>query len=81
MSVQLDAKCAHSGTRFLVFAQPRYLESFRDPETIHLAISPSEIQAGPADQRMYVLDAIDKRPYSRFSPRPFKTRNATPQKM
>lgn len=63
MSVNLDARIASTGTRFLVFAQPRFLPSFADPETITVSIPAGEVLAGPADGRMYVLDAPNKTPY------------------
>ena len=71
MSQKLDHAVEQTGTRFLIFPQPRYLPSFAEPETIHVSLPPSEIQAGPADSRMYVLDAPNKVPYSPANGRPF----------
>jgi hypothetical protein len=65
MSMKLDAAVAKTGTKFLVFPQPRHLEAFRQPEEIRLSIEPNQIQAGPADDRIHVIDAINKRPYGR----------------
>jgi len=63
MSMRLDAKIADTGTRFLVFPQPRFLPSFSTPESITISIPHSEVQPGPADDRIYVLDAPNKIPY------------------
>ena len=56
---------ASRGTRFLVFPQPRSLPGFRAPQTVHLPARPGVIAAGPRDARMYVVDAVGKRPYFR----------------
>ncbi len=71
MSMKLDAALETTGTRFRLFVQPRFVRGFEEPETIWVSIPPEDIQAGPADDRMYVLDAINKRPYDRFNQRPF----------
>lgn len=71
MSVKLDAKLASSGTKFRVFAQPRFLSAFSVPETIRVNVPAGQVGAGPADDRMYVTDAVNKRPYSDFSGPPF----------
>jgi len=63
MSMQLDAELAQSGTRFRLFAQARYLAAFSVPETVYVSTPPDVIQSGPADERMFVVDAINKRPY------------------
>ena len=65
MSMQLDRALSETGTRFKVFAQPKFLESFKDPETIRVSIPAKKVLAGPADDRMFVIDAIDKRPLCR----------------
>ncbi|WP_207714401.1 hypothetical protein [Scytonema sp. UIC 10036] len=67
MSKQLDATLENTGTRFHIFPQPRFLNIFPQPEVIHISVPPNEIQPGPADNRMYVVDAINKLPYSQFS--------------
>ena len=71
MSVKLDAEAARTGTRFRLFPQPRFLNAFRNPETVHINMPPGSIQAGPADDRMFVVDAINKDPYDQFSGPPF----------
>jgi hypothetical protein len=71
MSVKLDQAIRESGTRFKVFAQPRFLQSFADPETIVVTTPPGGIQAGPGDARIFVLDAIGKRPYANGETPPY----------
>lgn len=71
MSVKLDAQAARTGTRFRLFPQPRFLTAFRNPEVVHINIPPESIQAGPADDRMFVVDAISKDPYDESSGPPF----------
>lgn len=52
------------GTRFLLYAQPPVLASIRGPETVWIAHPPGSIGPGPSDDRMYVVDAVDKnQPY------------------
>lgn len=71
MSMKLDTALESTGTRFRLFVQPRFVTGFEEPETIRVSVPPDEIQAGPADDRMYVLDAINKQPYDSFNRRPF----------
>lgn len=52
------------GTKFKIFPQPRYLEDFKEPETIRVSLPPNEIGKGPSDTRMYVVDAKNKKPYT-----------------
>lgn len=54
---------AQTGTRFRIFAQPRFLPFFREPVPIVLPARPGTIRAGPSDRGMYVVDALDKPPY------------------
>src|SRR5947208_930500 len=63
MSVKLDKQLNKSGTRFRLFAQARYLPSFQNPETIAISVPPKQMQPGPADSRIYTIDAINKKPY------------------
>ena len=63
-AVDLNAIYKDSGTRFRVYPQAPVLESIEDPETIWVSKASGTIGPGPADQQMYVLDAIDKQaPY------------------
>jgi hypothetical protein len=48
------------GTRFRLFAQYPALAAFREPETVWIARAPGTVAPGPADERMYVVDAIGK---------------------
>ena len=71
MSVKLDRALLKSGTRFKLFAQPRYLTGFSKPETIYISVPPKQMQPGPTDHRMFVIDAINKRPYSELNRPPY----------
>ena len=71
MSVQLDARLEATGTKFRIFPQPRFLAGFAQPELIRISVPPNQMQAGPADDRMFVIDAINKQPYSRFTRPPY----------
>lgn len=71
MSVQLDKKVAETGTRFLIFPQPRFLKAFSKPEIVYISVTPDEIQPGPADDRMFVVDAVYKLPYSKLFRPPY----------
>ncbi|MDD7942625.1 hypothetical protein PHK61_29855 [Actinomycetospora lutea] len=68
MSIELDKRLAAEGTKFLLFPQPRFLTSsgaplFPEPETVTVSTPPATILPGPADERMYVVDAKFKLPY------------------
>jgi hypothetical protein len=63
MSMKLDAVVEQTGTRFRLFAQARYLPSFSQPETVYVSPTPDQIQPGPTDDRMFVVDALNKNPY------------------
>ena len=54
------------GTRFLLYPQPPILTSIQGPETVWVAHPPGSIGPGPADDRMYVVDAIGKDRYYDF---------------
>jgi hypothetical protein len=71
MSMKLDARLASTGTRFRLFAQPRFIEGFETPETVFISVSPNLMQLGPADDRTYVIDAINKLPYDDFTRPPY----------
>jgi hypothetical protein len=52
------------GTRFRLYPQLPVLEAYREPETVWLSRPPGSIAPGPADDRVYVVGAVDKpRPY------------------
>jgi hypothetical protein len=63
MSMQLDAQLEQTGTRFRLFPQARYLPSFSQPETVFVSTPPNQMQPGPADDRMFVVDALNKKRY------------------
>jgi hypothetical protein len=73
MSLQFDATIAPSGTKFRIFPLPRYANApaFSTPETVIVSIPPAQMQPGPADDRMYVIDAVDKEPYDPFQVPPY----------
>jgi len=52
---------AEKGTKFRIFPQSRVLNF--PPETIVVSIPPDQMRPGPADDRMFVVDAINKQPY------------------
>lgn len=52
------------GTRFLLYPQAPHVPGYATPEVVWISSDPSSLQAGPADDRMYVRDpALDKEPY------------------
>jgi len=48
------------GTRFLLYPQPPILAPTQAPETVWVSPPAGSIEPGPADDRMYVIDAIGK---------------------
>lgn len=79
MSRTLDARLDSTGTRFRIFPQPRFLKIFDEPEVVIVSVPPERMQAGPADDRMFVVDAINKLPYSMFFRPPYGTRPQNPK--
>lgn len=71
MSVKFDLAIAETGTRFRIFPQPRYLQSFKKPEVVVVSVPPNEIKIGPSDDRMFVVDAVNKQAYDEFSGPPY----------
>lgn len=78
MSKRLDFALKETGTRFLIFPQPRYIGY--DPETVTVSIPPDQIQDGPADDRMFVIDAVNKIPYGEFFGPPYTGKSNPPVK-
>lgn len=78
MSIKLDIKLAVEGTRFLVYPQPRTLKAFSKPEVVVVSVPPSEIQPGPSDRRMYVVDPQKKRPYGPRTAPPYSGKTSEP---
>ena len=62
MSIDLTLRCRECGTRFRLFPQPRFGRLASEPETVWLLPTAGTLAAGPADERMYVIDPIGK-PY------------------
>jgi hypothetical protein len=73
MSVALDTMLAApgQGTRFLIFPQPRFLKKFGKPEVVTINVPAGEVAAGPADERMFVVDAVNKQPYNELTGPPY----------
>ncbi|HJQ37621.1 MAG TPA: hypothetical protein VKB93_10820 [Thermoanaerobaculia bacterium] len=82
MSLTLDRALATAGTgtRFKIFPQPRFLPSFQTPEVVVINVPAGEVQAGPADDRMFVVDAINKQPYTPFTSPPYAGEKNPPVK-
>ncbi len=87
MSLQLDSKLVETGTRFRIFPQPRFLlradgsgPLFPEPEVVIISVPPAAMQPGPADNRMFVVDAVSKQPYGSFLRPPFRGQSRPPVK-
>jgi hypothetical protein len=85
MSLQLDRRIADSGTRFRIFPQPRFLQHhdgsgplFPEPDVVVIDVPPASVRPGPADDRMYVVDAINKLPYNSLVRPPYRGRSHNP---
>ncbi len=66
MSVKLDVERKRRGTRFKLFPQPAFLEPFKEPEIVWVSPRAGTVALGPTDDRMYVVDPINKwRSYGR----------------
>lgn len=78
MSMSLDKQLESSGTKFLVFPQPQFLHPHVEPEVVVVSVPPAEIQPGPGDDRMFVIDAVGKLPYSEFTGPPYAGKHNAP---
>jgi hypothetical protein len=81
MSQMLDAHAREHGTKFLIYPQNKTVSGFENPEIVFINVPPGSIQAGPEDERIYVVDALNKIPFGAGSPSfryPFKVPNAAP---
>lgn len=58
-----DVAARGRGTRFRLYPQLPVLEAYREPETVWVSRRPGTIAHGPQDDRMYVIEAMGKRPY------------------
>ena len=54
---------SETGTRFLLYPQDRVVPGFAMPRVVRVTPRPGTIKAGPEDGRLYVVDAIGKKPY------------------
>lgn len=72
MPLLRDKELYDGGTRFKVFPQPRFLEGFEKPEVVWLSPPAGAIEQGPSDDRMTVVDAVDKKPYDDSSWPPYR---------
>ncbi|KQO18415.1 hypothetical protein [Paenibacillus sp. Leaf72] len=63
MSQMLDANARENGTRFLIYPQSKTIPGFEQPEVVYLNAQPGSIQSGPEDNRIYVVDAVNKIPF------------------
>jgi hypothetical protein len=64
MSLMLDTALENTGTRFRIFPQPRFLNPAIVPELVIISVPPKQMEPGPKDSRMFVVDAKSKLPYS-----------------
>jgi hypothetical protein len=64
MTLFYDRRAQEFGTRVRLFPQAPFLAGFAEPEVVWLSPAAGSVRPGPSDDRMYVVDAIDKRePY------------------
>ena len=60
----LESGDTRLGTRFWIFPQPPFIPGYEQPDRVWLPIPRDEIDPGPGDARMYVVDPLyDKEPY------------------
>jgi len=85
MSLRLDRSLAETGTRFRLFPQPRFLQRddgsgplFPEPEEVVISVPPSGMAPGPADDRIFVVDAVGKQPYSSLFRPPYRGESRPP---
>jgi len=48
------------GTKFRLYPQPPFLEEYEEPETVYISSPAGTVGPGPSDERMYVVDPINK---------------------
>lgn len=78
MSQMLDAQARENGTKFLIYPQNKAVPGFENPEVVYINLPPGTIQSGPEDNRMYVVDALDKMPFGEKGSPPFHYRYEGP---
>jgi hypothetical protein len=60
MPVNEDDRARTFGTRVRLFPQAPFLPGFGEPEVVWLSPPAGTVQPGPADDRIYVLDTVEK---------------------
>ncbi|HVI91828.1 MAG TPA: hypothetical protein VM659_26270 [Dongiaceae bacterium] len=60
MPVEHDTRIRDFGTRVRLYPQAPFLSGFGEPEVVWLSPPAGTVEAGPSDDRMYVVDAVDK---------------------
>ena len=70
MSRTLQTRFKERGTRFLIYPQPKTLRGFASPVPVYVDMPPRTIKAGPEDDALYVVDAVDKLAYKESRSKP-----------
>lgn len=60
----LGTRYRRTGTRFRIYPQPKYATGVGNPTIVYVDAAPHTIQAGPQDERIYVVDAKRKDAYA-----------------
>jgi hypothetical protein len=60
MPVENDSRIRDFGTRVRLYPQAPFLAGFGEPEAVWLSPPAGSVQAGPSDDRMYVVDVVEK---------------------
>jgi hypothetical protein len=64
LPIEQDDRVRGFGTKVRLFPQAPYLAGFADPEIVWLSPPAGTVRPGPSDDRMYVVDTLDKQePY------------------
>jgi hypothetical protein len=66
----LNTRYRQRGTRFRIYPQPKWVKGFGKPTIVYVNAPPGTIQAGPQDERMYAVDAKNKKAYAESGGRP-----------
>lgn len=61
MLAEPDGARRAGGTRFKLYPQSPVLAAFQEPETVTVSVPPGAVRPGPADDRIYVVEPVDKR--------------------
>jgi hypothetical protein len=60
MPVSHDSRIRDFGTRVRLYPKAPFLSGFGEPEVVWLSPAAGTVQAGPSDDRIYVVDAVEK---------------------